>query len=147
MTIEGKLHKLYSEEFVSKGNTPFIKVILIIEKELEYYSRKNDNYYEKNGLIMFEYLCTNYVKKDAELPPDDFYLHLLEFKQEADRHENFIVEVDYTIDCREYNDKYFQSLKINKVKGRPAEIDPPVKDEYFVDEQEGFNKPGDDLPF
>ena len=135
MTTEGRLIELFSTEFVSKNNTPFVKVTLVIERPMEYYVRKSDLWLtKKDGKMMFEYLVTDYRKQGQEENLDDFYLYLLDLKKEADKHDIFLVEIDYTINCREVGGKYFQSFRMEKVRGRSGTIDRPVGDNDYVDE-------------
>lgn len=149
MIIEGRLKDLY-EAPVTSGS--FIRVCLVIETPMTLYYKPKDVYYKKdNALMMFEYLTPNYLKKGQEVNEDDFYIRLIELKIESEKHDNFIVEVDYDISCKAKKDEsgYWQNLKINNVRGKPAPIDNLDDSQNHVDEPDGFPSQdgGGDLPF
>ena len=148
--VIGKVLSLKEEEFVSSKNKPYIKVILTLEYECDFYSWRKNEWYKFPKILILEHLLTRYV-----VDKDPLYEELYVFNIESSNKVTW-VEVGFWIVSEERkittNSGYEMTVVDHKFKINTIKMTSPPSGEYgdikdtendFVDEPEET----DDLPF
>ena len=124
MKLEGKLIAVYEDRrfsWYSKktgSTTPLLSIAIVVAIEQKVYDQSKKKTYKLPTLVVFEYICPDFKKKEQYINENPMYLRLFDMGQEKNNFDNYIVGVTYSFKTNKKHDeeKYFTKLKMEDIE-------------------------------